>query len=70
MEHSLEGKEIEGADWRRTWEEARKKVIPRDTSTDSRRDDIWVWGLDHQSERAISEQISEVEVRKLAQDPQ
>ncbi|KAL5485402.1 UTP6 [Sanghuangporus weigelae] len=62
VEYSLEIEEdMEGADWRGAWEEGRRKFISRSMPADSRRDEIWMWGLERLSGRSLPEQISELE---------
>ncbi|KAL5523572.1 hypothetical protein ACEPAG_7745 [Sanghuangporus baumii] len=62
VEYTLENEEdIEGADWRGAWEEGRRKFISRSMPADSRRDEIWMWGLERLSGRSLPEQISELE---------
>lgn len=53
VELSLEG-ETEGADWRKAWDEAKRqfmKIGAGDASVNSRRDEIWLWGLQHQGDQ-------------------
>ncbi|KAI5117768.1 hypothetical protein M0805_005199 [Coniferiporia weirii] len=45
--------------WRKAWDEARKQFTS--SSADSRRDEIWLWGLDLQTNRPLKEQISTLE---------
>ncbi|OCB88446.1 hypothetical protein A7U60_g4488 [Sanghuangporus baumii] len=62
VEYALENEEdMEDADWRGAWEEARKKFMLRSMPADSRRDEIWIWGLERLSDRSLPEQISGLE---------
>lgn len=68
IELALERGGVEGADWKTAWEEARRKFIIAGRLVQgggsSEIDEIWLWGLEHWSDRPLKEQKSELEVKK------
>ncbi|KAH8119014.1 U3 small nucleolar RNA-associated protein 6-domain-containing protein [Phellopilus nigrolimitatus] len=62
---SASEKDGEDTDWKKLWAEARKQFpvgVGEGPLSDSRRDEVWFWGLDHQTSRPLKEQISTLEV--------